>query len=142
VNDRFGHLAGNRVLRIVANGLREFCEADDYVARLGGDEFVMLIPGADEDELERKIDRMRNVARKAGEATPEPSVLSISVGIANFPEDGTDAEQLLAEADRRMYKGKRQRKKDRASVVPMQVPMPPPEVLSGAEPPAITAAAS
>ena len=60
---------------------------------------------------------MRVVARKAGEATPEPSALSISVGIANFPEDGTDAEQLLAEADRRMYKGKRLRKKERASVV-------------------------
>ena len=75
INDRFGHLAGNRVLRIVANGLREHCGPNDYVARLGGDEFVMLIPATDgEEELEVKIERMRAVARKAGEATPEPSV--------------------------------------------------------------------
>ena len=120
INDRFGHLAGNRVLRIVANGLREYCGPNDYLARLGGDEFVMLIPDNGDEDLELKIERMRAVARKAGEATPEPSALSISVGIANFPRDGTDAEQLLAEADRRMYKGKRQRKKDRASVIAMQ----------------------
>ena len=84
---------------------------------------------------------MRSVARKAGESTPEPSVLSISVGIANFPEDGTDAEQLLAEADRRMYKGKRLRKKDRISVVPIQVPALA-EPLSDAAATTITAAAS
>jgi len=150
INDRFGHLAGNRVLRIVANGLREYCGPNDYVARLGGDEFVMLIPDTGEDDLELKIERMRSVARKAGEATPEPCALSISVGIANFPEDGTDAEQLLAEADRRMYKGKRQRKKDRASVVEMQtsiealelVPDPAETIPAGFEATEITAAAS
>jgi diguanylate cyclase (GGDEF)-like protein/putative nucleotidyltransferase with HDIG domain len=125
INDRFGHLAGNRVLRVVANGLREFCGPNDYVARLGGDEFVMLIPSTGGDDLEMKIERMRSVARKAGDSTPEPSALSISVGVAIFPDDGNDAEQLLAEADRRMYKGKRQRKKDRASVVAM--PMQPPD---------------
>jgi diguanylate cyclase (GGDEF)-like protein/putative nucleotidyltransferase with HDIG domain len=141
INDRFGHLAGNRVLRIVANGLREHCGPNDYVARLGGDEFVMLIPSATEEELETKVERMRVVTRKAGEATPEPSVLSISVGIANFPEDGTDAEQLLAEADRRMYKGKRLRKKERASVVLMQHHTHP-DSLAEASASEITAAAS
>jgi diguanylate cyclase (GGDEF)-like protein/putative nucleotidyltransferase with HDIG domain len=142
INDRFGHLAGNRVLRIVANGLREHCGPLDYVARLGGDEFVMLVPASDDEEMAHKIERMRNVTRKAGESTPEPSVLSISVGIANFPEDGTDAEQLLAEADRRMYKGKRQRKKDRASVVSMELPAHSPEILANLATPEITAAAS
>jgi diguanylate cyclase (GGDEF)-like protein len=137
------------VLRIVANGLREYCAPNDYLARLGGDEFVMLIPSTGDEDLEEKIERMRTIARKAGEATPEPSVLSISVGIANFPQDGTDAEQLLAEADRRMYKGKRQRKKDRASVVAMHSPAQPSDSGSGSPPPSadidateITAAAS
>jgi diguanylate cyclase (GGDEF)-like protein/putative nucleotidyltransferase with HDIG domain len=147
VNDRFGHLTGNRVLRIVANGLREHCGPNDYVARLGGDEFVMLIPAAGEDDLGEKIEWMRSVARKAGDATPEPSFLSISIGVANFPEDGTDAEQLLAEADRRMYKGKRLRKKERSAVVSMQPPEPPfpgpaDPSLKGFEAPEITAAAS
>lgn len=111
VNDRFGHLAGNKVLRFVANGLREQCGAHDYVARMGGDEFVLLLAGSEMDDLEARLERMRSVARRAGDATPEPSALSMSFGVAIYPEDGADAEFLLAEADRRMYKSKRQRKK-------------------------------
>ena len=58
--------------------------------------------------------RMRRSCGKAGDSTPEPSALSMSVGVANYPDDGADAEDLLAEADRRMYKSKRLRKKARA----------------------------
>jgi diguanylate cyclase (GGDEF)-like protein len=116
VNDRFGHLTGNKVLRVVANGLREQCDPHDYVARMGGDEFVMLIRGDDPVALEAKIEGMRDVVRLAGNVTPEPSVLSLSVGVANYPIDGVDAEELLAESDRRMYKSKRLRKKTGASL--------------------------
>ena len=100
VNDRFGHLTGNKVLRVVANGLRERCDPHDYVARMGGDEFVMLISGSDPAALEAKIEAMRAVVRRAGEITPEPCPLSLSVGVATYPEDGADAQELLAEADR------------------------------------------
>ena len=72
VNDRFGHLVGNKVLRHIANGIREHCSQSDYIARMGGDEFVMLIPGSDVDELERKINAMRAVVRIAGDTAPEP----------------------------------------------------------------------
>jgi diguanylate cyclase (GGDEF)-like protein len=116
VNDRFGHPVGNKVLRHIAHRLREQCGSSDYVARMGGDEFVVLISGRAVEELEETIDRMQAVAREAGDTTPEPSTLSMSVGVAIFPEDGVDAETLLAEADRRMYKGKRMRKKDRGSI--------------------------
>jgi GGDEF domain-containing protein len=71
----------------------------------------MLIPGCDPVALEAKIEAMRNVVKLAGESTPEPCVLSLSVGVATYPEDGSDAEELLAESDRRMYKSKRLRKK-------------------------------
>jgi diguanylate cyclase (GGDEF)-like protein/putative nucleotidyltransferase with HDIG domain len=120
VNDRFGHLAGNKVLRIVANGLREHCGSKDYVARMGGDEFVMLIPDATAEEVEAGIENMRSVIRTAGESTPQPCAIAMSVGIANCPEDGCDAETLLAEADRRMYKSKRQRRDRKAPVVPLE----------------------
>ncbi|MDP9170913.1 MAG: diguanylate cyclase, partial [Acidobacteriota bacterium] len=87
VNDRFGHLCGNKVLRLVANGLREKTDPGDYVARLGGDEFVMLVPGGLPDGLEDRVEVMRSVAKSAGETTPEPSHLSFSIGIATYPED-------------------------------------------------------
>jgi diguanylate cyclase (GGDEF)-like protein/putative nucleotidyltransferase with HDIG domain len=122
VNDRFGHMIGNKVLRLIANGLREQCGPPDYVARMGGDEFVLLIPGGNVDEIELKIDRMRVVAKRAGDSTPEPCVLSMSVGVATYPDDGSDAEDLLAEADRRMYKSKRLRKKTATSVVSIEPP--------------------
>src|ERR1019366_4101144 len=116
VNDRFGHLVGNKVLRHIAHRLREQCGSSDYVARMGGDEFVLLISDRGVEELEETIDRMQAVAREAGDTTPEPSTLSMSVGVAIFPDDGVDAEALLAEADRRMYKGKRMRKKERGGL--------------------------
>ena len=136
VNDRFGHLVGNKVLRNIAHGLREQCGPSDYVARMGGDEFVILISGTGVEDLEDTIDRMRAVAQDAGDTTPEPTGLSMSVGVAIYPEDGVDAEALLAEADRRMYKGKRLRKKDRTGVVPHD-PDPP-----HVEQPPVTVAAS
>lgn len=109
VNDRFGHLTGNRVLRQIADGMRERCGSSDYLARMGGDEFVMLVQGGEADDLDAKIGNMRAVAGNAQ--------LSISAGVAIFPNDGADAQELLAEADRRMYKDKRRRKKERASVL-------------------------
>jgi diguanylate cyclase (GGDEF)-like protein/putative nucleotidyltransferase with HDIG domain len=121
VNDRFGHLTGNKVLRSIAAGLREVCGPTDYLARMGGDEFVILRPGDDVDELERRIEDMRTAVRRAGEAAPEPIALGMSVGVATYPEDGADAEELLAESDRRMYKNKRLRKKERGAVIPMDV---------------------
>ena len=125
VNDRYGHLMGNKVLRVVAHGLRENCAGTDFVARMGGDEFVMLIPNPETDSLEQKVDAMRRVVLEAGDTTPEPSPLSLSVGVAIYPEDGVEAEQLLAEADRRMYKSKRARRKGVIAMdAPLVEPMP------------------
>jgi diguanylate cyclase (GGDEF)-like protein/putative nucleotidyltransferase with HDIG domain len=143
VNDLYGHLAGNKVLRVVANGLREHCDPHDYVARLGGDEFVMLIANGDPEDLEAKIEGMRTVVRMAGGITPEPTALSLSIGMASYPEDGEDAEELLAEADRRMYKNKRLRKKERATVLHIEgstTLLAEPD--AGAVQPPVTAAAS
>jgi len=103
INDRFGHLEGNRVLRLFAQALKDSCREYDYVARMGGDEFVVVAPGLAADAALKKAEQMGILARQAGAEVCGEEILSLSVGRAVFPEDGKDAEQLLAEADRRMY---------------------------------------
>jgi diguanylate cyclase (GGDEF)-like protein/putative nucleotidyltransferase with HDIG domain len=108
INDRFGHLEGNRVLRLFAQALRDSCREYDYVARMGGDEFVVVAPGLPPDASKKKADQLRELARLAGREVCREDLLSLSIGQALYPADGTDAEELLAEADRRMYLEKQQ----------------------------------
>jgi diguanylate cyclase (GGDEF)-like protein/putative nucleotidyltransferase with HDIG domain len=117
INDRFGHLEGNRVLRLFAQALKDSCREYDYVARMGGDEFVVIAPGLAADAAGKKAEQMRALAKQAGSEVCGEEILSLSVGRALYPEDGKDAEQLLAEADRRMYleKQKQLAYKDRRS---------------------------
>src|SRR3984893_5232579 len=103
INDRFGHLEGNRVLRLFAQALKDSCREYDYVARMGGDEFVVIAPGLTAEAAAKKAERLRELARLAGREVCNEDILSLSVGQALYPEDGKDAEALLAEADRRMY---------------------------------------
>jgi len=103
INDRFGHLEGNRVLRLFAQALKDSCREYDYVARMGGDEFVVIAPGLAADAAGKRAENMRTLARAAGQEVCNEEILSLSVGRAVFPDDGKDAEQLLSEADRRMY---------------------------------------
>jgi diguanylate cyclase (GGDEF)-like protein/putative nucleotidyltransferase with HDIG domain len=108
INDRFGHLEGNRVLRLFAQALKETCREYDYVARMGGDEFVVIAPGLPTDALAKKAYQLRELAKQAGFEVCAEEILSLSVGQAMYPQDGKDAEELLAEADRRMYLEKQQ----------------------------------
>jgi diguanylate cyclase (GGDEF)-like protein/putative nucleotidyltransferase with HDIG domain len=106
INDRFGHPQGDKVLRYVAAGLRGICRPFETAARMGGDEFVVIIPDVSKEELEERIRDIRSVAVDAARLTPEPSLLSFSVGAAIFPIDGLDADTLLSQADQRMYRSK------------------------------------
>jgi diguanylate cyclase (GGDEF)-like protein/putative nucleotidyltransferase with HDIG domain len=108
INDRFGHLEGNRVLRLFAQALKETCREYDYVARMGGDEFVVIAPGLPADAAAKKAHQLKDLAKQAGIEVCAEEILSLSVGQAMYPEDGKDAEELLAEADRRMYLEKQQ----------------------------------
>jgi len=114
INDHLGHLEGNRVLKTVADTLRDRCREYDYVSRMGGDEFVLLMPGSGGDAIQERIDELRQIAIET--AIPAHRV-SMSIGEACYPEDGSNAEELLAAADKRMYAAKQARR--RSNLVPI-----------------------
>jgi len=117
VNDRFGHLAGNKVLQAVAEGLRRAVSGNDYVARMGGDEFVVIAAGARSDITAATSRRLEQATREVGQAIYQEDMLSVSIGEASYPEDAVDAEQLLAAADKRMYQAKQCRRAPVAQLV-------------------------
>jgi diguanylate cyclase (GGDEF)-like protein/putative nucleotidyltransferase with HDIG domain len=108
LNGRFGHREGDKVLRTFAGNLRSICRAYDYVARMGGDEFVAVAPGLKREAAQEKARFLSDLVRETGRAVFGVDLLTLSVGAAFYAEDGYDAEQLLAEAHRRMYSNKRQ----------------------------------
>jgi diguanylate cyclase (GGDEF)-like protein len=109
VNDRSGHLAGDRLLRDVAAALEETVRAQDTVARQGGDEFSVLAPETGEDAALVLATRIEDALGAAG--------VGASVGWALYPEDGRDLEELLERADarQRRVKGRRRAEARRAA---------------------------
>ncbi len=120
VNDRFGHSAGNRVLQAFASGLANINRDYDVTARFGGDEFVLVLPGMRADEVGGKISALTALAFQVGLAVCAENIISASVGVASWPNDGTTADELLAEADRRMYANKNSLKLKRAPARSME----------------------
>jgi len=108
LNDLHGHMVGNRALRAVAQALKKQCREYDFVARLGGDEFVVVLPAYRATSVGAKIEQLRQTATSAVAEVAGPIGVGMSVGYACYPEDGEDAESLLAAADRRMYRMKQQ----------------------------------
>jgi diguanylate cyclase (GGDEF)-like protein len=110
INDAHGHAVGDEVLKHLAQRMRGCLKGADTVARLGGDEFGAIVPldhDADDDSAER-------VARKLLAAASQPIgagalrlAVTASIGVALYPLDGTDAQTLVAAADRAMYEVKR-----------------------------------
>ena len=103
INDLFGHLEGDRLLRDFGARLKEMCRGYDYVARMGGDEFVIVAPGLRPEAADQKANQFNQLAIEAGRKIAGRDLIALSVGTAFCPEDGFDVERLLAEADRRMY---------------------------------------
>ena len=103
INDSFGHLEGDKLLREFTTRLKDVCRGYDYVARMGGDEFVITAPGLTPDAGKEKAERLNQAAIESGRQVCGREVITLSVGMAFCPEDGFDVERLLAEADRRMY---------------------------------------
>lgn len=108
INDRYGHPAGDLLLRSVAERLSAICRESDTIARFGGDEFVILQPvvngTGDASDLAGKIvEGMQRPFTING----NECVAHTSIGIALFPKDGVTAEELMEHADRALYRAKR-----------------------------------
>lgn len=110
INDHFGHLAGDKVLKTFASSVRIVCREYDYAARMGGDEFVVIAPGMTETAMTERSNLLNALAKQAGRDVCGADFLSLSAGTAFYPADGITAEQLLAEADRRMYAAKKRQR--------------------------------
>jgi diguanylate cyclase (GGDEF)-like protein/PAS domain S-box-containing protein len=103
INDQFGHEAGDGALREVADRIRATLRRDDTAYRFGGDEFVMIVPGADaKRSAERVLERMHAPITVMGHSVP----VGVSIGIAVYPEHGTDVDMLMRRADQAMYASK------------------------------------
>lgn len=111
LNDAHGHPVGDLVLQKIGAILRESCRQSDTVGRYGGEEFVVLLPETDIETGQRKVEYLRDlVARTPIElgATGERVQITISAGLASFPQDGQEAAELFALADERMFQAKRE----------------------------------
>lgn len=109
INDTYGHLAGDALLREVSNALMDAVRGEDVVARYGGDEFVVLLPSTPAAAAASVAQRIADgIARHRFMAGRELlQIPGVSLGLANFPQDGATAEELLASADATLYRQKR-----------------------------------
>ena len=111
VNDRAGHSAGDEILRRLSALLRECTRAVDSTARIGGEEFAVLVPDTDAGGAHVLAERLRAAVGEAFAREPEP--ITMSFGIACFPDDANAASDLLQAADSALYTAKR-RGRDRS----------------------------
>jgi len=114
INDKYGHLTGSRAIKRLGAALRDNSRSIDTPARYGGDEFVLVVPEASEQEAARAAVRICEQLANDGQ---KPAI-TVSVGLAVYPENGTSIEKLLGAADRALYRMKgRGEKKFRLSDV-------------------------
>jgi len=108
INDTLGHAVGDQLLRVVAERLTSVLRASDTVARLGGDEFVVLTGSGNPDYAAQLAEKLLDQLRRPFSLSGESLSVTGSLGIAVFPDNGTDSQQLMRAADMAMYTAKSQ----------------------------------
>ena len=124
LNDEFGHDAGDAVLRELAALLQRNLRKEDIACRYGGEEFVLVVPDASLDNAARRADQLRAAVKQMRVVHKDLRLgpITVSVGVAAFPDHGGDSEALLHAVDAALYQAKREGR-DRVSVA--QRPEPP-----------------
>lgn len=118
VNDTYGHEAGNRAVRLVADALERLTRMTDIVGRYGGDEFVVMLTEANRTVAEEVAQRIRNVVFSTTlEVDVKMVRVKAAVGVASFPDDGNALAPILAAADRALYKDKHERERPKGRLV-------------------------
>jgi diguanylate cyclase (GGDEF)-like protein len=112
VNDTFGHPEGDRVLRRVAEVLRQSLRASDLAGRMGGDEFAVCLIESDLETGGRFLARFQDLADEETAAGRLPDDFSVSAGLACYPDDAESADGLFRVADQRLYDTKRAKAAD------------------------------
>src|SRR5271156_3154613 len=102
INDRFGHLTGSRAIKRLGNALSGGRRAIDTPARYGGDEFALILPESSAADATQAAARICEQLKNDGQQPP----ISVSVGVAVYPDDGATIEKLLGAADRALYRMK------------------------------------
>lgn len=107
-NDNHGHDAGDMILRAVGTALEKACDGDQVACRMGGEEFTLILPGVKNDDVLRKAEHLRKaveaISLRYGEKTL-PTV-TISLGVAHYPQHGTLPQELMRGADEALYVAK------------------------------------
>jgi diguanylate cyclase (GGDEF)-like protein len=107
VNDTEGHKAGDRLLELIGERLRETLREVDSIARLGGDEFGIIVPGCDnEKSVAHLCERIITAVAKPMVVDRMEHAVGASIGVALFPHDGQSVEELVMKADSAMYRAK------------------------------------
>jgi diguanylate cyclase (GGDEF)-like protein len=125
-NDTWGHAAGDTLLHELAIFLQSQVRASDIACRYGGEEFTLILPDASLEVTMARAERIRagvSRLRLEGHGDPQPSV-SLSLGVASYPDHGLDAETVLAAADRGLYEAKREGRNQVRSVTARNPPCP------------------